>query len=321
MRRYLQAACLAFTLVFATQAHADDARKAEALARFNEGLTLADSGKWDEARLKFLQSVSLLKVPSTLFNLANVEAKSGHEVDAIEHHRAFLTLAENDSRITDQQRDRAKQTIADLLTKVGQIDVRAPRSATISIDGKALQAAPTEPVPVTPGRHTVEATLNGTVRSVVVEPRAGEVAKASLDSDASAAASSPSPAQPGTSTSWSTTRIVTVSALAAVAVTGGVLSLVFRGNAQDNVDEAKSKLQGRSCIGVTGPNCTAASQLKDDRDRNVTLSTVSLIGGAAFAAGAIATAFVWPKSVERSAARLVPVGSPGYGGMSLVGRF
>jgi hypothetical protein len=322
MRRYMQAACLVTALALSTQAHADDARKAEAQARFNEGLALADSGKWEEARLKFLQAVSLLPVASTLFNLANVEARTGHDVDAIEHYRAFLQLAETDPRITDQQRERAKQVINDLLKKVGQIDIRAGQGATISVDGKALAAPPTEPVPVTPGRHVVEASRSGTVRSAVVEPRAGEVATVKLDfADTGAAPPPGAGSGDGPTPSWSTTRIVTVGALATVAVTGGVLSLVFRGNAQDNVDAAQERLQGRSCLDVTGPNCTAARKLKDDRDSNVTLSTVSLIGGATFAAAAIALSIVWPKSEERKAARLVPVGSVGYGGLSLVGHF
>jgi hypothetical protein len=114
---------------------------------------------------------------------------------------------------------------------------------------------------------------------------------------------------------------VTVGALAAVAVTGGVLSFVFHGNAQDDVDEAKTKLQGRSCVGVSSADCTSASQLKDDRDSKVTLSTVSLVGGVAFGVGAIAAAVFWPKSAEGSAARVVPVGAPGYGGLSVVGGF
>ncbi len=319
MRRYLQAGCFLCALAFAPQAHADDPRSAEALARFNEGLALADSGKLEEARLKFLQSISVFKAASTLYNLASVEVKLGHDVEAIEHYRAFLQVAETDPRITDQQRERTKRAVEDLLRKVGQIDIRAPQGATLSIDGKPLHGAPTEPVVVPPGRHTVVASWNGTARSTVVEPHAGEVAKASFDSPEATPFTAP-PVE-GERSSWSTTRIVTVSALAAVAITGGVLSLVFRGNAEDNVDAAKARLQGRSCLGITGPNCTAARELMDERDTNLTLSTVSLVGGAAVLAGAVAASIYWPRSTERSTAQLVPVGSVGYGGISVVGRF
>lgn len=321
MRRYLQAGCFLCVLALATQAHADDARSAEALARFNEGLALADSGKLDEARLKFLQSISVFKAASTLYNLASVEVKLGHDLDAIEHFRSFLQAAETDPRITDQQRERAKRSIEDLLKKVGQIDIRVPQGATLSIDGKSLQSIPTEPVPVTPGRHTVVASWNAAARTIVVEPHAGEVAKATFDAP-EGNPFTPPPAE-GERSSWSTARIVTVSTLAAAAITGGVLSLVFRSNAQDNVDDAKARLQGRSCVGITGPNCAAARELMDERDTNLTLSTVSLIvGGAALVGAATATFIYWPRSNDRgTSARLVPLGSVGYGGVSVVGRF
>ncbi len=292
------------------------------MARFNEGLALTSNAKWEEARLKFLQSLSLFKGAPTLYNLATVEQKTGHDLEAIEHYRAFLQVADTDARITDQQRARAKQTIAELLHKVGQIDIRAPAGTTIRVDGKLLQGPPMDPAIVSPGRHSVEGSRNGTVRSVVVEPEAGKIATATLDFPEASAAVSATPPVTSSGSSWSTARIVTVGALAAVAITGGVLWRVFRSNAEDDVNESKSRLQGRSCLGVTGPNCTAARELMDDRDSNVTFSTVSLVGGAAFAGAAIATAtFLWPKRGERSSARVIPIGSPGATGIGFVGRF
>lgn len=318
MRRYVQAACVVTALAFATLAHADDAAMAEAQARFKEGLELADNAKFDEARLKFLQAFAVLKAPAVLFNLASSEQKTGHDVDAIEHYRAFLTSSANDTRITDAMRDKARDNIAALLTKVGQIDVDAPDGAKISVDDKPLEGTPKEPVPVPPGKHKVEAALGGKVKSVSIECIVGQVTRATIVFDAAADDTYPPPR--GGETGWSTARIVTVSALAAGAITGGVLSLVFRSNAQDNLDEAKSRLQGGSCIGVTNEDCNVARQLKDDRDTNVTMSTISLVGGGVFAAGAVAAAIFWPASSERSA-RVVPVTAPGYGGMSFVGRF
>jgi hypothetical protein len=71
---------------------------------------------------------------------------------------------------------------------------------------------------------------------------------------------------------------------------------------------------------VTSKECTEAASLKDERDSNVTLSTVSLVAGGVFAAGAIAAAVLWPKS-SKETARLTPVVAPGYGGASFVSRF
>ena len=111
-----------------------------------------------------------------------------------------------------------------------------------------------------------------------------------------------------------------MSALTAGAIAGGVLFVVFHGNAEGNVDDANALLGGGSCVGVTSDACTKAASLKDDRDLNVTLSTVSLIAGGAFAAVAIGSIILWPKS-SKEQARITPIVAPGYGGASFVGRF
>ena len=215
MRRYVQAACVVSALAFATLAHADDAAMAEAQARFNEGLHLADSAKFEEARLKFLQAFAVLKAPAVLFNLASTEQKTGHDVEAIEHYRAFLKSGANDTRITDAMRDKARQNIADLLKKVGQVEIDAPDGAKISVDGKPLEEPPKAPVPVTPGKHTIEAAFSGKIKSVTVDAPLGQVVKAKIDFD-SGPDGTYAPPETGEG-GLSTATIVTVSGLAAVA--------------------------------------------------------------------------------------------------------
>ena len=319
MRRYLLVACFLSALSFATRAHADDAAMAEAQARFKEGLELADNAKYEEARLKFLQAVAVLKAPAVLFNLASTEQKTGHDVEAIEHYRAFLTTGASDTRITDAMRDKARANIAELLKNVGQIAIEAPAGAKISVDGKPLDAAPNEPIPVTAGKHTVDAAHAGKVKSLTVDAKVGAVEKARFDFTPDAAGTYQPPVG-GQGSRWSTARIVTVGALAAGAVTGAALAVVFRFSALDNVDQAKGLLQGTGCVGVDSPTCTKVKQLEKDRDTNVTVSTVSFVAAAAFTAGAVAAVYFWPTSKER-AARLVPAAAPGYGGLSFVGRF
>ncbi len=321
MRRYVQAACVATALAFTTLGRADDAATNEAQARFKEGLELADASKFDAARLKFLQAFAVLKAPSVLFNLAATEQKTGHDVEAVEHYREFVKSSANDAHITDAMREKAKRNIADLLKKVAQIDIDAPDGAKISVDGKPLDDARKEPIAVAAGRHRVEAALGGRIKSVTVESEIGQVAKAKIDlDDGERVADTTPPPETKPARTWSTGRIVTVSALAAGAVAGGVLSIVFHGNAQDKVDQAKGLLHGSGCVGSTSPACTTARHLKDDRDSAVTMSTVSLVGGGVLAAGAVATAAFWPTHAERSA-RVVPLAAPGYAGVGFVGGF
>ena len=321
MRRHVLLACLTVALASVPalpgMARADDAAVVEAKARFEEGLELADAGKHEAARLKFQQAYSVFKAPAVLYNLARSEQLTGHEMEALEHFRLFLRVGATDVKITDAMREKAKQNAADLSRKVSQVEIEVPSTARVTVDGKPLEEMPREPVPVQPGKHTIEATFDGRVKSVSVECKAGSVVKAKIEFETGAFVEPP---PGGGKSGWSTGRIVTVGALSAGAIAGGVLAFVFHGAAKGNVDDSKALLNGGSCIGVSNTECTRAASLKDDRDSNVTLSTVSLIAGGTFAAGAIAAALLWPKSSTESA-RITPIVAPGYGGATFVGRF
>lgn len=321
MRRHVLLACLTVALASVPAmpgvARADDAAVVEARARFEEGLKLADAGEHEPARLKFQQAYAVFKAPAVLYNLARSEQLTGHELEALDHFRLFLRVGATDAKITDAMREKAKQNAAELARKVGQIEIEVPSTARVTVDGKPLEATPHEPVAVQPGKHTIEATFDGKVKSVTVECSAGNVVKAKIEFEAGGVVEPPG--EQGKS-GWSTGRIVTVSALSAGAVAGGILALVFHSAAKSNVDDSKALLNGGSCVGVSSPECTKAASLKDDRDSNVTLSTVSLIAGGTFAAGAIAAALLWPKGSKESA-RITPLVAPGYGGASFAGRF
>jgi hypothetical protein len=322
MRRHALLACLTIALAvpaFPAVARADDAATVEAQARFQEGLDLADAGKHEPARLKFQQAWSVFKSPAVLYNLARAEQLTGHELEALEHFRLFIRVGATDVKITDAMREKAKQNAADLARKVGQIEIEVPASARVTVDGRPLEETPKDPVPVQPGRHTIEATFDGKVRNVTVECLAGNVVKARIDFDTPGGATEP-PGEERHGRGWSSARIVTVSALTAGAIAGGVLFFVFHGKAQSNVDDSKALLNGGSCVGVTNDVCTKAASLKSDRDSNVTLSTVSLVAGGVLAAGAITAAVLWPKRSSESA-RITPIVAPGYGGASFVGSF
>lgn len=322
MRRSLLLACVLTSLtMFASPraAHADDAAVKEAQARFDEGVALADAGKNEEARLKFTQAVAVLKAPSVLFNLARVEQLTGHELEALDHYKQFLRAAQNDPKVTDALREKTRGYIADLSKKAGQIDLDAPPETRVSVDGKPVDDRnPADPLHVTPGRHTLEGSYQGRVKSVVVECPAGLVTKAKLDFDGPV--TDPPPGGEATKT-WSTGKVVTVGALAAGAVAGAVLFIVFRSQAQGNVDEAKSALNGSGCVGVSSPACDQAASLKEDRDSNQTISNVALVGGVALAAGALGAMFLWPNQTKERAAKATPLVGPGFAGMSVGGRF
>src|SRR5262245_38865529 len=102
-----------------------EAATADARQRFNEGVELADAGDHEAARLKFSQASSLHTSPAVLYNLARAGQLSGHLLEALEHYRLFIKMA-SDPKVTDVQRPRATENVAELSKKVGQIDVEAP---------------------------------------------------------------------------------------------------------------------------------------------------------------------------------------------------
>jgi hypothetical protein len=326
MRRHALLACVALAFavpVFPAVAHADDAAVVEAKARFEEGLALADAGKHEPARLKFQQAWAVFKSPAVLYNLARSEQLTGHDLEALGHFRLFHRVSATDAKITDAMRDKAKQNAAELAKKVGQVAIEAPSTARITIDGEAVDEPAHEPVPVAPGRHTVEASFEGRLKSIVVECTAGNVTRAKLEfetSGASGASTVTPPPEEARSSGWSTGKLVTVSALSAGAIAGGVLMIVFQGRAQGNVDDSRALLNGGSCVGITSDVCSKAASLKDERDTNVTLSTASLIAGGVLAAGAVTALVLWPKR-SREQAAITPTVAPGYGGASFTGRF
>ncbi|MBX3224179.1 MAG: hypothetical protein KF795_26925 [Labilithrix sp.] len=321
MRRYVQAACVVTALAFASLAHADDAAMAEAQARFKEGLELADNAKFEEARLKFLQAVAVLKAPAVLFNLASSEQKTGHDVEAIEHYRAFLKSGANDTRITDAMRDKARDNIASLLTKVGQVDIDAPDGAKISVDDKPLEEAPKEPVPVTPGKHKIDAAFNGRIKSVTVDCPLGQVTKAKLDFDATTGDTYQPPE--GSEGERTTAGWVVPIALGVLGVGGVVMGGVFSSSSQGSKDDAEAlrRTTPGLCAPPGGQACTDYEAKRSDAESQATLGYVGYIAGGALLAGAIATFVFWPKSGKSTTAShgmiFTPVAGPRFAGGSV----
>jgi hypothetical protein len=302
MRRYLQAACLISAMALASNAHADNARTAEAEARFNEGIKLADSGNYDQARLKFLQALEMKKVASVLFNLAGVEMRTGHEVEAVEHYRAFLKLAPADPRITDALTDTAKNNIGELLKKIGQIDIEAPQEAKISIDGRVLEEMPNEPLPVSPGKHTVKGSLNGKTLTINVEPQAGQVAKAKFDFPANDGVPMPSPPGAGGEAERTTVGWVVPIGLGVLGVSGVVMGAAFASasnSSKDDLDRQREASPGL-CAPPRGPACAGYEDKVSTVNSQATLAWVGYGVGAAALATSILTFVFLPKSTKSS---------------------
>src|SRR6476619_7782030 len=83
----------------------------QARARFKEGVEAFDKGKYEEARLAFLQAYTLKKHPAVLLNLAQSSAKSNHPLEAAKYFQQYLREA---TTASPQQRRDAETGLAEV---------------------------------------------------------------------------------------------------------------------------------------------------------------------------------------------------------------
>jgi hypothetical protein len=158
----------------------DDPVTTAARARFKEGVDFYDKGRYEEARLAFLQAYALKKHPAVLLNLAQSTLRAGHALEAAKYFQQFLKEAQN---VTPAQRKDAETGLTESRAKLGRIEIVAPAGTEITLDDKEkIGTAPfTEPVDVDPGTHT----LKSPTEAVRVTATAGQKVEAKFGAAAS----------------------------------------------------------------------------------------------------------------------------------------
>lgn len=326
MALLLGALALGTTTVTLPALAQSDAALAEARQRFDEGLKYADENNHEAARLKFSQAWAVFKSPPVLYNLARSEQLTGHDLEALEHFREFSKMGA-DPKITDAQRAKAKENIVELEKKVGQIDFDVPPGALLKVDGKALAEVPREPLPIAPGKHTVEAMFEGKVRSVTIECAAGARTKAKLVFESGSITEPPPEGEP---TFWSTGRTVGAILMGAgvVGVGVGIGFQLASSSTKDDAARTRESLsdQRSGCFGDAAngnATCDGLRSLEDDYKTQSALRTTFIGAGAALLVGGAALFIVsGPGRKEPTrGARLIPVASGKEAGVVLLGQF
>jgi len=306
----------------APSSSSNDTALNEAKARFEEGLKFADAGDNENARLKFSQAWVLFKSPAVLFNLARAEQLSGHTLEALDHYRQFARLSA-DPKITDAQRQKASENVTELSKKVGQIDIEAPANTRVSIDGHPVDNI-ADPIPVQPGKHIVEATIDGKPKSVSVDCAAGTIAKAKLgDPNAGSSGSNghdPGGNPPESEGFWTTrnTLGVATGSLSAVALGIGFGFLMDSNSKAEDAKTFNTNTPGGACARRALPTCMEYSNKLDDASSSRSIATAGLVIGGAFAAATVAIFSLWSNNKTTaktvSIAPTVSVGSVGVAG-------
>lgn len=331
--------CAAMNTAYA-QTSSNDPTTVEAKQRFSEGIKFADQGDHEQARLKFGQAWALLKSPAILYNLARSEQLSNHPVEALEHWRMFLKMG-SDPKVTPEQKQRASENQQELTKKVGQIEVDAPSGAKVTIDGKSVDwTANADPFPVLPGKHVVEATVDGKTRTANIDCAAGLVTKATLNEAPAPTPVTPPPPpvspppkepEPGF---WTTGRAIGAGA-AVVGVVGVTLGVVFQLQATSagndaSTDRAKLPVpktgEKGPCVNPTDPtviaNCRDLSSKTSSQSSDQNLRTTFFIAGGALLVGGVVLFLVSaPKSSEQGNVHFLPYASADGAGLNVFGRF
>ncbi|MEZ4410665.1 MAG: tetratricopeptide repeat protein [Polyangiales bacterium] len=124
---------------------------------FREGVTLADEGRWDDARERFARVFAIRPAPMVRFNLALACERSGHWVEALEHYRQFLRdPAAQSDRARVAAAERSVETLSPRLSTL-RVSVTGDAPSGFSLDGRAQTLSLLgEDVAVDPGHHVVE---------------------------------------------------------------------------------------------------------------------------------------------------------------------
>jgi hypothetical protein len=287
----------------AQPAWAEDQAAIEANARFQEGKAFQKQGKNEDARIKYLQVLSLLNHEKALYNLANLEFSLGHFADSMKYARAYVKHPKADAAgILDMK----KHYIEALTPKTGHATVTAPSGAAVTIDGAMVGTAPlSEVVDVMPGSHV----FGAMGRTTEVTFAAGEAKNVTLEQPVAAAvAATPVPAvivTPPITTppsvvpegEPSATRFIGPIALGVVGIAGVGVGIAFAGSSRSNRDAFVSNAGSAPCSGISTNSCAAQQTRLDDSQSQSTLSLVTYgIGGLALVGSAVWTALVWSPS-------------------------
>lgn len=306
-------AWLLFGTTAGAQTTAQDPAAAQAL--FEEGRTLMQQKKYDQACAKFAESQRLGPASGTLLNLGECHAKANRTASAWAAFSQAIALAHSAN-----QADReayAKERVAEIegsLVKLAlKVDVGDSKGLVVKRDNVELgQAAWGTPVPVDPGPHVIEASAPGkkTWKTTVEvgSERLLEVPVPALEAaEPSADASTGSPF-------FTQKRIgLAVGGLGIVFVAVGA---VFGVDAIGKNADAKDNCRTETLCSLRG------LELTDDAKSSAAASTIFFIlGTASLTAGAILFFTAGDDRQDTKAAkrvRFAPVFGPGSAGVSAV---
>lgn len=323
-------------LLVAAPASADDAVEAAAKARYAKGVKLYAQGRYEEARVEFLQASTLTKHISVKVGLGLASARVGRWVDALHAYEGI-----DETNLNPKQREALESGRREARGHVGRLKFEVPDGAEVTIDGKRADHDVRDPLDVAIGKHAVVVKHHDETREMTVDvaPEATADVKASfVPTPIAPVESRPRPmpvrADVGSETTSSilsppeTTWPVYV--FGAVGVAGLATAAVFGSLAANS--RVAVDVTGQTLIrnGQTRDTCAArpvdplyvgicAKLEQGERLANAhqTVFITSVLVGASATALAVGWFFFAPKGEAKASARIVPT----LGGATIEGRF
>lgn len=277
------------------------AAAAESLFQDARRLTIAK--KYGEACPKFLASQKLQPAIGTLLNLADCYEKNGQLASAWARFHEAIALAQ---RLGRADREATAKDRADKLEpRLLRLTVKAASpSVTVSLDGNPLDPAVLgTPVPVDPGKHTIEAQAKGKKPYTTTIEIAEKDKTSSLDIPTleDQPASEPKPPPPVTEppaepkSTWSTQKTLGLAAVGAGIVGAGV------GTVFGLMTSSKWKDAQSHCNDIYECDETGVT-LGTDAKNAGTISTVAFIAGGALVVLGAVVFFTAPSAASTKSA-------------------
>lgn len=310
LRATVAGTCLCAVLMVAPPVRAagdSEGGAAAAESLFQEARKLMDAKRYADACPKFAASQKIAPAIGTLLNLADCYEKNGQLASAWARFHEAIALAQRLGRANREQtaRERAEKLEPRLIklsivSSSGTVDVK--------LDGNSLDPAVLgTPVPVDPGKHTIEASAKGKkpfstsvevsekskAPSVEIPPLEDEPndTKDAKDSKDSKLTEPPNEERGG----WSTQKT-----LGAVAAGAGVIGLgvgAYLGlRTSSTWNEAQTHCAALEC---DQDGVDLASQAKSSGN----MATIAVVAGAALAVGGAVLFFTAPSGKSTGAAR------------------
>jgi tetratricopeptide (TPR) repeat protein len=304
-------------------ADADKAQRARELMR--EGLAEWGKGNLEGARDALMKAWEVSPNPNIVSALAEIDMKLGRYREAADYWEVYLVRYPPDYDTAQGKLDECRRNLGKLRIHVD------PPDAVVSLDDEVItRTRLNADVWVEPGTHTLHAEIAGNAATQHVAILAGDsndvslVVPGSKRATPAAQPSSGTVAPPpravddsaGSGVSAKTVVLISGAVLTVAATTMGAVYTVKANRASDEAAHydalARSKVdpavasQDSFCApppGMRPAECTDLENAVNERQRATNLAIGSYIAASAFAAGTVATYFLWPEAERKAAAK------------------